>query len=271
MTAITTTASNVQNGTEILEANFPEKMAKRFRSYARKTSESFLEMARVVEEMKRVTNKHDFDMFCSLIGFESDSPTIRKFNVIGKNYHTLIAYTDKLPANWTTLYEIARIDPDVIEARIEEGVITPITTCAELKKLISDPSKVTQSNKKASVLFGTSAKFEAVIQHKLSANDQKALKKLKEQLEAFGVIVQIEYAVDQTAAPKTNMIKKTKGKQKSTASLVEFLEPTDDKTIIKNSVKVDDYVVNYEQQKYNYKYTKKHGSLVTNTLEVHFA
>ncbi len=98
--------------------------ANQFKVQAKKTAEGVLEMARVVFEAKKL-GATDFEVFCSEVGYKSDSSTIRKLKSIGEKYEFLISRSKSLPTSWTTLYQVSRLNPEVIEQKIIEGVITP--------------------------------------------------------------------------------------------------------------------------------------------------
>ncbi len=101
------------------------KIADRFKSFQRKTTENILEMARVVIEAKQ---RPDFTDFCILIGYSQFSSTIRKLEVIGQKYEFLISKTHRLPPSWTTIYKVSQLDEGLIEENIKKGYINPEVT-----------------------------------------------------------------------------------------------------------------------------------------------
>lgn len=107
--------------------NISKKVAEyadQFKGYARKTAEGVLEMARVVYDAKQL-DKAEFEVFCAVVGYKSDSSTIRKLNSIGEKYQILLSRTQSLPNSWTTLYQVSRLTTEMIDRKINEGVITP--------------------------------------------------------------------------------------------------------------------------------------------------
>lgn len=100
------------------------KLVSDFRDFASKTAQGILEMARVVYEAKKL-GKKEFKVFCQEIGYEASSSTIRKLNSIGEKYAFLKNHKNALPSSWTTIYQISRLTEEVIQSKIEEGVITP--------------------------------------------------------------------------------------------------------------------------------------------------
>ncbi len=98
--------------------------ANQFKVQAKKTAEGVLEMARVVFDAKQLGTA-DFEVFCSEVGYKSDSSTIRKLKSIGEKYQFLLSRSKSLPTSWTTLYQVSRLTAEVIDQKINEGVITP--------------------------------------------------------------------------------------------------------------------------------------------------
>jgi hypothetical protein len=98
--------------------------ANQFKVQAKKTAEGVLEMARVVYDAKQLGTA-DFEVFCSEVGYKSDSSTIRKLKSIGEKYQILLSRSNSLPTSWTTLYQVSRLSAEVIDQKINEGVITP--------------------------------------------------------------------------------------------------------------------------------------------------
>lgn len=76
--------SIVNTSNAILISKKVTDYAKQFKVQAKKTAEGILEMARVVFDAKQL-GKADFEVFCSEVGYKSDSSTIRKLNSIGKS------------------------------------------------------------------------------------------------------------------------------------------------------------------------------------------
>ena len=111
------------------------EIADRFNSYQRKTAESIIEMGRIVIEAKS-RSEFEFDDFCLLIGYEPSSSTIRKLATIGQKYEYLISRSDKLPPNWTVIYDIARLGEETIEGYINNNQISSKSSGSYIEKLL---------------------------------------------------------------------------------------------------------------------------------------
>jgi len=133
MTNVITTQSSKITTTDIINESVDK-----FNEYAKKTAEGIIKMSRIVYDTKynEHVNRNDFEKFCSKIGYKSTSSSIKKLVVIGKFYNELMANIENLPNNWTTLYEIARLSKDQLDAFIEEGLICKTTKGDEIKRKI---------------------------------------------------------------------------------------------------------------------------------------
>lgn len=121
-----------------------------FNIYAAKTAFSTLQMCRVVSEAKTELSKPDFDKFCFAIGRkeEEEDSTIRKYLAIGARYDEFIAYADRMPNSWTSIYLITTIPADKLLQIINEAKSLKNLTAQQIKKLISDESTTTEEKKK---------------------------------------------------------------------------------------------------------------------------
>ena len=120
-----------------------------FKTYFIKTAENILEMAKVVFTAKEKLGKNQFREFSYLIGFDPSNSTLKKLQGIGKNYEVLSKNISALPANWTTLYEIAQLPEDKFIAAIDKGVITPNVLGRDVKALTDNASAPKASGSKA--------------------------------------------------------------------------------------------------------------------------
>jgi hypothetical protein len=132
-----------------------------FNSFAVKTAQSTLEMCRVVFEAKQELAKADFDKFCTDIGrkVEEEDSTIRKYLAIGARYNDFIAYADRMPNSWTSIYLITTIPSDKLLEMINDAKSLKNLTAQQIKKLISD-EPVTTDNKSIITTAAASIYFE---------------------------------------------------------------------------------------------------------------
>lgn len=93
-----------------------ERFFSEYSKFAVKTAQSTVEMCRVVYEAKKTLEKSEYDNFLLDIGRKTEDSTIRKYLAIGERYGDLIAYTNLLPASWTSIYAITQIPPVTFNA-----------------------------------------------------------------------------------------------------------------------------------------------------------
>lgn len=129
--------NNVNSNIATSASDEIQQSATEFRGYARKTVEGSLEMGRIVYEAKtKLQGIGEFESFCELIGHQKRSSTIKKLKTIGERYETLKPIADRLPSNWTTLYQISRLDPEVIVEEVDKGSINNSVTGKDIKALL---------------------------------------------------------------------------------------------------------------------------------------
>lgn len=107
-----------------------------FKTAFSKTAKSILDIGRVVVEAKNKLSKDQYKVFAFQIGFETTSPTLLKLIKIGERYDDLIVKVDLLPANWTTLYDIAQLPAEQFEKCVDDGLIQPNVLGKEIKPLL---------------------------------------------------------------------------------------------------------------------------------------
>jgi hypothetical protein len=125
-----------------LSADTPQvaELVTQFHQFARKSAEGVLEMARVVKAASLLSDA-DFYRFCDRTDLKAASSTARKLITIGEKYNFLITQADKLPANWTTIYAVARLANEQIQTLIDQGVVNTNTAAAELERALSGKTR----------------------------------------------------------------------------------------------------------------------------------
>lgn len=89
------------------------------------TIRCLLELAKIVAEASASLSPKEFRAFISDAEVGSLS-TVKKLRSIGQRYALLNSYSDLLPSNWTTNYQISRIPEEVLEGLFQQGVINPM-------------------------------------------------------------------------------------------------------------------------------------------------
>jgi len=169
-------------------------LVEQFRSYVQKSTDSILEMARVVVEAKKLGRK-EFAAFCDAIGFQPKSGTIRKYVRIGERYEIFKLNQSSLPFNWTTLYTISQIDTAKLKPLFDDGKIHANMTGKEAAMLVGK-----KTNKKISedVRNGTLSGYGIRVHFDKMPKDTNAykLKMLMDKLAEFGAEIELSPSLE---------------------------------------------------------------------------
>ena len=125
----------------VVETKDISVLVEKFNSFARKTAEGVLEMAKVVYEAKKL-KESEFHKFCEIVGMSGSSSTVLKLIKIGEKYEFLIGHAEKLPANWTTVYELSKLTEEKIEELIDRGVLNTSLIASDLNDALGKNTKV---------------------------------------------------------------------------------------------------------------------------------
>jgi hypothetical protein len=139
------TITPVQNGTEIMSSNLSKYIAQ-YNSFARKTAESIIQLARTLIEAKNDLDPIEFETFTKKVNVDVNSSTYKKLMVIGNKASRFEPYYNKLPQSWTTIYRLAQIEPHQFERLASNNVITPFMTA----KMINEQIDVSKAKKASS-------------------------------------------------------------------------------------------------------------------------
>lgn len=147
----------VPNGTTVLSAE-TVKYIERYRSFARQTAESIINLGLTLIEAEEKLNPVDFKIFCDEISVPKGESVYKKLRVIGGAASRLKVCADRLPNTWTTIYKIAQVAPDQFEKLAEN--LNPFITAKELNALLGKEEKAKADNSDAVV-----ADFEISLGH----------------------------------------------------------------------------------------------------------
>lgn len=167
-------------------------LVEKFNTFARKTAEGVLEMAKVVCEAKKLKDS-EFYKFCEIVGMDGSSSTVTKLIKIGQKYEYLIGHAEKLPANWTTVYELAKLTEEQIEGLIDRGVISTSLIAADLNAALGKQTKPKAKKAEPQLPNGTCEELGFRVQLKKSpdATTAKKIKSLLAELEKIDVNLEI--------------------------------------------------------------------------------
>jgi hypothetical protein len=136
-----------------------EKFANQYRLCIQKTASAILELACVVKTAKDELSVKQFKEFRLEIGADSSKDSyIKKLCVIAENQTRFVSIQDALPASYTTLYNLAKIDSESFAKVINAHIISPQMTAMRLARClnmrtVSAKSKLTTTPQKHCVRF----------------------------------------------------------------------------------------------------------------------
>lgn len=118
----------------------------RYHTFLTKTVESILELGKVVFEADKELVGADKQAFCQAIKLNDQDSTYKKLKQIGSAYNELMKYKDRLPSNWTTIYQLALVVGARLDSLVEKNVLSPNVTMGEIKLYLSQLSGKAGSN-----------------------------------------------------------------------------------------------------------------------------
>ena len=185
------TASVVGGLNLVVDTKEISVLVEKFNSFARKTAEGVLEMAKVVFEARKLKDS-EFYRFCEIVGMDGSSSTAQKLIAIGKKYDYLIGHSEKLPPNWTTVYEVAKLTEEQIESLIDRGVLTASLIASDLNAALG---KVKKAKTKLPNLLPNGNDeglgFRVQLSSKPDRETSKKIQKLIEELKKLNVQLQV--------------------------------------------------------------------------------
>jgi len=111
------------------------------------TLKRLLDLAKVVAEASASLTPEEFKAFISDAQVGSLS-TVKKLKSIGQRYALLSSYSNQLPSNWTTNYQISRIPEEVLEGLFQQGVITPMILAKQVEPYLPPSGRATKTSVK---------------------------------------------------------------------------------------------------------------------------
>lgn len=115
-----------------------DEYASQYKLCVQKTATSILELAYTVKEARDHLNYDDFAEFKKAIGATSSKDSyIKKLLMIAKAHSRLDLVKDKLPPNYTTLYELAKMPTDSFQKVCDDEVLSPNMTAKNFKSYLA--------------------------------------------------------------------------------------------------------------------------------------
>jgi hypothetical protein len=109
--------------------------------FTKLAAEQVVRKCKVLAEAEMTLPPNDFAKFCEKTNLKQKSSTFRKYRKIGQEADRLLAVADRLPADWTTLYLLARLDRPEFDELVTSDALHADITASELSRARSkDPA-----------------------------------------------------------------------------------------------------------------------------------
>lgn len=115
------------------------KLVERFRAAWKRTAEEVIELGSIINEAHAELGEKRLEEFYKGIGLEMDGSTASKLRTIADNSNRFQPVIEMLPNNWTTLYELAKLEPNDFDS--VKDAITPETTLANIQSSLKSKTK----------------------------------------------------------------------------------------------------------------------------------
>jgi len=132
------------------------KLMSEFRAVWKDSAETFIKRAEILKKAKAELGENELDYtfegFCEELGMKPrasskgqlvEHSTVKKMLKIGKEASRFYPVLDQLPDNWTTLYELAKLDEDTFNQVIEDERFNPKMTAKVLAEICPPEPKMT--------------------------------------------------------------------------------------------------------------------------------
>lgn len=107
-----------------------------------RAAESIIAAGRHLVEAQAALPHGEWLPLVAKIGISAD--TAQKFMAISRNPAiTNAEHARLLPSSWDTLYHLSRMEPDILETAIADGVVTPNTRRKDAKNLVQEQNRRT--------------------------------------------------------------------------------------------------------------------------------
>src|SRR5262245_31934793 len=100
-----------------------------------KTIEGVLEQATALWAAHEL-GKGALKQFCEDIDLDQNSATFRKWKLIGEKASRFQPFMNRMPGNWTTVYQLARLKPQDFDKVASSGSFSPEMTWEDIAEIV---------------------------------------------------------------------------------------------------------------------------------------
>lgn len=129
------------------------QLVERYRSFAKKTVENVLELAKTIVEVEQTLDESEQIIFFEQIHVKRKGSHHKKLRVIGNNHARFLPHIRNLPGNWTTLYLLAKLPSEEFDSIARQKIFSPDVTADTIKSASTSKKTPKKSSKKAQDKF----------------------------------------------------------------------------------------------------------------------
>ena len=135
----------------------------RYRSSARKTAESVIELATTLVEAEQTLDQFELREFFREVRIEPKSPVYKKLKVIAEKATRFDAHMQRLPGAWTTLYKLAALPANDFDRLAQTDALSPHMTAPEIDAALNRSVLTRKKQRKSfNVFFDLSSASDAL-------------------------------------------------------------------------------------------------------------
>jgi len=128
-----------------------EEYIHKFRYSTRTAIEHVLSMGEAVLGVYKKSksgelNECDLDYFCQSVGLNRKSPMFRKYKQIGENAPDFRKHIDRMPSAFSTVYELATLEPDTFYAVLGNSQFNSGSTHKQIQQMANKNIRVLSKN-----------------------------------------------------------------------------------------------------------------------------
>jgi hypothetical protein len=113
-----------------------ELFVNEYETYSKLAAEHVVRKFGIIAQAKSTLSYRGFEQFCTEIHLKHTSSKCRKFIKVGAESDWLLPIAAHLPAEWTTIYEVAKLGPAVANELIRSGILNPEMSAKQLKAAV---------------------------------------------------------------------------------------------------------------------------------------
>ena len=109
--------------------------------FTKVAADTYVQKCQLVLEAEENLPPEGVHRFFDQIRLARNSATYRKVKKIAEAGDRLLKVAHRLPHSWTTLYQLAKLEPHVFEELVQAGVVHPGMPAADLRAATKKPTK----------------------------------------------------------------------------------------------------------------------------------